>query len=201
MDLLRRYQNLGPFTIDELVSAVNSVLRDRPDLGVTKRTIRFYVAEGIIPPPIGAPKFARYPFVSLLTIVAIRRLQDQGDKLEIAQKRAIQVRMTDEAEAIRWIESLEKGGESRVREQGVAYNLASVASPSMAPPSAPTIQSSPNLLRESAPSRAWRTTPLERYELGPDITLTVPADRDQQQALTEARDAISEILRDFHDTT
>jgi DNA-binding transcriptional MerR regulator len=200
VDLLRRYQNLGPFTIDELVSAVNSVLRDRPDLAVTKRTIRFYVAQGIIPPPRGAPKFARYPFENLLTIVAIRRMQDRGEKLEVAQKRAVQVRMSDPEEAIRWVESLGKGESPQVREQQAVYSVPPPSS-AMAPPSVPPLQDSHRLLRESAPSRSWRTTPLERYELGPDITLTVPADRDQERVLNEAREAITEILRDFHDTT
>jgi DNA-binding transcriptional MerR regulator len=194
VDLLRHYQRLGPFTIDELVSAVNSVLRDRPDLAVSRRTIRFYVAQGIIPPPRGAPKFARYPFENLLTIVAIRRLQDQGDRLEVAHKRAIQVRMTDLDGTIRWVESLAKGDVSQVREPENFYNVpphSPVAPPPSAQPMAHSFHQSPN------PSRPRRTAPLEQYELGLDITLTVPAERDQRQVLEEAQEAIREILTDF----
>ena len=200
MELLRRYQNLGPFTIDELVSAVNSVLRDRPDLAVSKRTIRFYVAEGIIPPPRGAPKFARYPFENLLTIVAIRRLQDQGEKLEIAQKRAIQVRMSDPESAIRWVESLGKGGIQQVREIGVQYG-APLPSPSIPSPSSPPLMHESDSMQTASPSRPWRTTPLERYDLGQDITLMVPSERDQRQVLNEVLEAIKNILEDFHNTT
>lgn len=198
MDLLRHYQRLGPFTIDELVSAVNSVLRDRPDLAVSRRTIRFYVAQGIIPPPRGAPKFARYPFENLLTIVAIRRLQDQGDRLEVAQKRAIQVRTTDPEAAIAWVESLAKGDANQVREPESLYNVppySPAAPPPAAQPMVQTFHMSPS------PSRVRRTAPLERYELGPDITLTVPAERDQRQVLEEAQEAIREILLDFRDTS
>ena len=197
MDLLRRYSNLGPFTIDELVSAVNSVLRDRPDLAISKRTIRFYVSQGIIPPPRGAPKFARYPFENLLTIVAIRRLQDQGDKLEIAQKRAIQVRTNDLDEAIRWVESLGRQTRQQSQETQPAFAASEMAPAPRVAEQAVMYSMSPH--EPASPQR--RNVSLERYELGPDISLTVPSDRNQREALIAAKRAIEEILRDSHDTT
>lgn len=198
MDLLRRYQNLGPFTIDELVSAVNSVLRDRPDLSVTKRTIRFYVAQGIIPPPRGAPKFARYPFENLLTIVAIRRMQDRGEKLEVAQKLALRVHSSDVEEAIRWVESLGRDDNFRVAEVRLPYLQPPAPAPSVSLREGALFSRSiepPNL------NKPRRTAPLERYDLGPDMWLMVPAQRDQREVLEEVLEAIKEILRDFHDTT
>ena len=197
MDLLRRYSNLGPFTIDELVSAVNSVLRDRPDLAISKRTIRFYVSQGIIPPPRGAPKFARYPFENLLTIVAIRRLQDQGDKLEIAQKRAIQVRTNDLDDAIRWVESLGRQTRQQSQETQPAFAASEMAPAPRVAEQAVMYSMSPH--EPASPQR--RNVSLERYELGPDISLTVPSDRNQREALIAAKRAIEEILRDSHDTT
>lgn len=189
---------MGPFTIDELVSAVNSVLRDRPDLTVTKRTIRFYVAQGIIPPPRGAPKFARYPFENLLTIVAIRRMQDRGEKLEVAQKLALRVHSSDVEEAIRWVESLGRDDNLRVAEDRLPYLQPPAPAPSVSLREGALFSRSIEPLNFSKPRR---TAPLERYDLGPDMWLMVPAQRDQREVLEEVLEAIKEILRDFHDTT
>lgn len=39
------YSTLAPFSLEELVGAANSVLRGRPDLEVSIRTVRFYIAK------------------------------------------------------------------------------------------------------------------------------------------------------------
>lgn len=76
------YEALAPFSMDELVSAVNSILRDRPGMHVQPRTVRFYVSNDLLPPPSGGTKSARYTMEHLLRIVAIRQWLDQGISLE-----------------------------------------------------------------------------------------------------------------------
>ncbi len=51
---------------------------------VQPRTIRYYISEGLLPPPSGGPKFARYGLEHLGRVVAIRRWVDQGISLEQA---------------------------------------------------------------------------------------------------------------------
>lgn len=84
------YRALAPFTLDELVAAVNSVLRDRPAIHVQARTVRYYIAQGLVPSPAGGPKYARYAFEHLQRIVAIRTWLDEGVSLDEARKRLSQ---------------------------------------------------------------------------------------------------------------
>jgi DNA-binding transcriptional MerR regulator len=76
------YEALAPFSMEELVSAVNSIFRDRPVLAVQSRTVRYYVSSGLLPPPSGGPKFARYTMEHLRRIIAVRQWLDQGISLE-----------------------------------------------------------------------------------------------------------------------
>jgi DNA-binding transcriptional MerR regulator len=76
------YASLAPFSLDELVAAANSVLRDRPKLAVSTRTIRYYISKGLLPSPSGGPKFARYSWNHLDDLVKIRTYLDQGLSLE-----------------------------------------------------------------------------------------------------------------------
>ncbi|MCE9560186.1 MAG: MerR family transcriptional regulator [Armatimonadetes bacterium] len=48
------------------------------------RTVRFYISNGLLPPPSGGPKYARYGIEHLLRIVAIRRWLDTGLTLDQA---------------------------------------------------------------------------------------------------------------------
>ena len=82
MPKLADYLRLAPFSVDELVEAANSVLRDRPRLHVARRTVRYYVGERVVPPPVGPPKHARYEADHLLRLVAARCLGDEGRSLE-----------------------------------------------------------------------------------------------------------------------
>ena len=81
MPKVEDYAPLAPFTLDELVSAANSVLRDRPHMEVQPRTVRYYISEGLLPPPTGGPKFARYSLEHLARIVEIRTSLDSGKSL------------------------------------------------------------------------------------------------------------------------
>lgn len=73
--------------MEELVTAANSILRDRPSLRVQARTVRFYISGGLLPPPSGGPKFARYTFEHLRRIVSIRLWLDGGLTLDQAAER------------------------------------------------------------------------------------------------------------------
>ena len=95
MPELEDYANLGPFSADELVEAVNTVLGQRDRTPVfTRRTLRYYVSEGLIPPPEGPPKYSRYIFEHLVLIVDAKRMQDQGMRLD-----EVRVRRSPSAES------------------------------------------------------------------------------------------------------
>lgn len=76
---LADYKAQAPYTVNELLDAVNSLL-GVDDMSI--RTIRYYVGQGVIGRPLGAPKFARYGYEHLVAILAARMLQDQGWKLD-----------------------------------------------------------------------------------------------------------------------
>jgi DNA-binding transcriptional MerR regulator len=52
-----------------------------------RRTIRFYVQEGLLPPPDGERRGARYSDTHLERLLAIRRLQQDGLSLEAIRRR------------------------------------------------------------------------------------------------------------------
>ena len=82
MPTLDEYAPLAPFDLTELVKAANSILRERPHLQVQERTVRFYMAKGLLPPHLGAPKNARYSMDHLRILVSIRNWSEEGDSLE-----------------------------------------------------------------------------------------------------------------------
>ncbi|HEX2915657.1 MAG TPA: MerR family transcriptional regulator [Chloroflexia bacterium] len=45
--------------------------------GVTERTVRYYIKEGLLPPPTGAGPFSRYSYEHYLRLSLIRRLKDE----------------------------------------------------------------------------------------------------------------------------
>ncbi|MBM3122912.1 MAG: MerR family transcriptional regulator [Chloroflexi bacterium] len=46
--------------------------------GVTRRTVRYYVQEGLIPPPLGLGRGDHYTGEHLQALVRVRTLQEQG---------------------------------------------------------------------------------------------------------------------------
>jgi len=87
MPTVEDYASLGPFTLDELVDATNSILREKPSLAIQARTVRYYISFGLLPPPSGGPKHARYGSEHLRRLVSIRRWIDGGLSLEQAAQR------------------------------------------------------------------------------------------------------------------
>lgn len=89
MPNLSDYASLVPFgKIDELVDAANSILRLRPRLQVSPRTVRYYASPdiGILPRHSGSPKFPRYGLEHLARLVAARLLLDSGETLQSARE-------------------------------------------------------------------------------------------------------------------
>lgn len=72
---------MSPCTARELLKCAEQVLGELGLPGIQLRTLRFYIAQGVVPPPIGSLKFARYEFLHLHSLVLSRAMQDQGMKL------------------------------------------------------------------------------------------------------------------------
>ena len=87
---LREYRSLVPWGLRDLtaiaagildvsgVVPVSSVARSRP----TERTIRFYVARGLVSPPEGRGTAATYGYRHLLQVLAVKLRQMEGATLE-----------------------------------------------------------------------------------------------------------------------
>lgn len=81
-DHLEKLRSDAPYSMEELVKAANRILLDSRHAEVGTRTVRYYVSERLLPPPLGSPKLARYTFEHLLRLVSARALQDSGLKLD-----------------------------------------------------------------------------------------------------------------------
>lgn len=78
MPNIQDFARYAPFSFDQLIKAANSILREKPRLQLSPRTVRYYMAEGVVPAPIGSTRNARYENEHLARLVGIRLLQDQG---------------------------------------------------------------------------------------------------------------------------
>ena len=117
MPTLQDYEDLAPFTLGDLVQAANAILRERPMMQIQERTVRFYISKGLLPPPGGGPKFARYGMEHLRRIVAIRQWLDAGVTLDQAAQR---------------IEEGEHGGERETHTRSYSPRVASPSAPAQA---------------------------------------------------------------------
>jgi DNA-binding transcriptional MerR regulator len=50
--------------------------------GVSRRTVRYYVQRGLLPPPLGLGRGNHYTEAHLVTLVRVRELQEEGVPLE-----------------------------------------------------------------------------------------------------------------------
>jgi DNA-binding transcriptional MerR regulator len=172
MPSLQSYVPLAPFGLEELVEAANSILRDRPRLKLTTRTTRYYISEGILPPPSGSPKFARYGIDHLARLVSARCLQDQGMSLQ--EVRVTLDSMTDPLEEAQHLV------EQRVQVQ--ESRIVAEMSPSYA-------------------SRPRRQTSFVRIPLTPRISIEVKEEAMDEQELRRALKELQRIIdeRDFEE--
>ena len=86
---LREYQTLAPWSLRDLTALAGAILdasgifplnvaaRARP----SERTIRFYVAQGLVSPPEGRGTAATYTYRHLLQVLAIKLRQMEGATL------------------------------------------------------------------------------------------------------------------------
>jgi DNA-binding transcriptional MerR regulator len=55
--------------------------------GVSRRTIRFYVQEGLLPPPLGIGRGSHYAQEHLDRLLQVKALQEEGTPLEAIRRR------------------------------------------------------------------------------------------------------------------
>lgn len=99
LSALRAYRILAPWGLRDLAALVGGVLeasgiiplssaaRTRP----TERTIRFYVARGLVSPPEGRGTAAMYGYPHFLQVLAIKLRQMEGATLETLTKEFAEV--------------------------------------------------------------------------------------------------------------
>lgn len=79
---IKDLRSYPPMTADGVVLTVNEILANRGATLISKRTLRFYTSQDVVPAPMGSPKFARYGYEHLLSLLGARAMQDQGQKLD-----------------------------------------------------------------------------------------------------------------------
>ncbi|MCE9557744.1 MAG: MerR family transcriptional regulator [Armatimonadetes bacterium] len=116
---LYQVKQSAPYHIDDLLTVANDILAFKGLQQVIKRTLRFYIQNGLVPRPIGSPKFARYEYRHLLSLVGARTCQDHGMKLNQI-KENLEARWKDESELLRFVrEQLEMRSVTVQRNSGV----------------------------------------------------------------------------------
>lgn len=167
-------------------------------LDVTPRTIRYYVSEGLLPPPVGAGLRSSYGYEHFVRLRLIKRLQ--AEDVPLRKIKASLTEMTlPEMEQLLATEAKER----RPRAVGPRELLSAVLRSSM-PDRDCQAAEPPLLLRQSIPSTpplpmdsTWR-----RVSLAPGVELhyTVPATRGVEAAMREIAAAVREILARHRET-
>ena len=178
MPRIESYVGLAPFSIDELVEAANSILRNWPRFQVSRRTVRYYVSERVLPSPDGSPKYARYGTTHLLRLIGARCLLDRGEPLE------------------RWPVELDRllsgsMSESVARIQSLVDGMEDTSSAAFAAP-APMAVTETRHLSISAPP----TDLVRRIPLSDGMILEVPGALPPKEALEKAAQSIERLLGD-----
>ena len=178
--------------------------------GVTSRTVRYYIAQGLIPAPGTAGPGPKYTDADLARLRLIRRLQWEHQPL--AEIRARLAGLDDTA-VMALVETPEPPKETaldyirrvtgghRVSESGAPFleraHYASAAPPAFsaatAPDLAPTVPAAPAL--ESPAEPRLERSQWERIELAPDVELHVRRPLARQTA--KRVDRIVSIARDL----
>lgn len=187
--------------------------------GVTPRTVRYYIAQGLLPPPAGAGPLTRYGTGHLLRLRLIRELQRQH--LPLAEIRARLERLDDDA-VFALVAALERPAEQTG--SAIDYIRAVLAPPSAAnatwpsapvlplrrataPPPAPIPPASPDGLADSAirypeppprPPAGANRSQWERIVLAPDLELHVrrPLSRLQNRAVDRLIGVARQLLEE-----
>ena len=187
MPTLADYQGLAPFSLEELVDAANSVLRERPKLHVSKRTVRYYIQSGFLPPPQGSPKYARYGMDYLIRLAGARCLLDQGQPLQAAARDLETLMAGGMPQAASHVQRLIDA------QRGSDMHASPYPAPApMVAESRDVIYSSP--LRRLPPEPRMDVHEVRRIRLTEHATLEIQGAGDLTSTLIEAADAIHEII-------
>jgi DNA-binding transcriptional MerR regulator len=198
----------GTYTIAELADLAD----------VTPRTVRYYVAQGLLPAPSGAGPGARYDESHLLRLLLIRRLQAAHQPLaEIRRRLAAMTAEEIEAVVVRPAEPVPGSaldyvdrllGTRGLGETGGAWFALNAASP---PPDRPAsaalavgsiVPLAPALAAASEPSqpleKATERSQWDRIQLDPDIELHVrrPLSRIQNKRVERLLELARQILQE-----
>lgn len=145
---LKELRTQQPMTADALVNLANDFLSQRGATLVSKRTLRFYTAQDVVPSPMGSPKFARYGYEHLLSLLAARSLQDQGMRLEEIRRETSEI-MSGRLERIEtrvstWLEGSRGGAISVMQARETSHTpfsrLAQLGTATLRLPLAPNVQ-------------------------------------------------------------
>lgn len=179
-------ENEQALTIEELAERV----------GTPVRTIRFYIAEGLLPGPGTRGKAASYSGEHLLRLRLIRRLSEQ--RVPLAEMRELLSRLSLEEEQALLNEEEERAVQRERAAQapspkeylGALLQQAQAArQPAASPPPAPAISAPASAERYHRPVNALPSQPTDvwqRWELAPGVELYVKVDvADQQRKLIE----------------
>ncbi|MEO5797840.1 MAG: hypothetical protein ABIZ70_08130 [Gemmatimonadales bacterium] len=85
LNALRRYHESAPWRLAELIELADSLMgdaglpREKP---TTERTVRFYVARGVVHPPYGRGAGSSWGYRHLIDLIAVRLSQQAGETLE-----------------------------------------------------------------------------------------------------------------------
>lgn len=136
------------YTIGELADAA----------GVTPRTIRYYAAEGLLPPPDTQNKYARYHAEHLARLRLIARLKDAYLPLHEIRQRIAPL----DADEVAAMLDETSAQPRKIAEQSSAadYITSVIAQQQVVPPSAPASHSAPQMrapLAQPAPAAAPAT--------------------------------------------
>lgn len=172
---LKQYSKLGPFTADELVRMAQTLLDRRVSHPFTKRTLRFYIAQGAVPSPLGSPKFARYSHRHLVRVLATRMLQDQGYKLE---------------EIVAQFEEGDKAGSERLEADVSAWLGEDRSAVTRI---APREQQTRTTAPRTAGSHVGEIC--RRIHLSDNVCLVIYGDHDVENALQKARTGLDKVVR------
>ena len=169
------------------------------ETGVSVRTIRYYIAEGLLPSAGARGRSATYGDEHLLRLRLIRRLVEQRRPLAEIRAKLANLSFAELRALVR--EEEQRSDRLRSTEDSLSpreYIAALLREKSPEPVRYSSRASSPSDFEPSSSSeRPTRSSEVwERWELAPGVELHVRADRKRS-----ARDLIRRLLREAHQDT
>ncbi len=183
----------GTYTIGELADLAD----------VTPRTIRYYVAQGLLASPVGAGPGARYDASHLARLRLIRRLQAEHLPLAEIRRRLSTLSSAEIEDAMVSVPTGASGRlgprlpRRRARGPGGAESVRPSSPSARRPRSHGACRSEPSTSSSSAPSTPERSQ-WDRIQLDPDIELHVrrPLSRIQHKRVERLVELARQILEE-----